>query len=114
MSKWENEDVSNLELPDPETTVTDFFDAKGNNCNENFAVAKTVTTNHEDGRVSTNFYIRCTRGEFVDPHDTDRHIKLYELGFTKVTMKTFTQYARYLATKNRLYFTRARRLNMEN
>lgn len=111
MSRWENEDVSGLNLPDPDTIVYTFLDKNGKEIeNEQQAVAKIASLN-----TKNTYYIKYGRGEIIDPHHVDTNVykndKYYV--FKKVTETAFASYKKFLTTKNRLYFTTARRLIME-
>ena len=114
MARWENEDVSGLNVPEPERLETDFIDLNGKCVAEANAVAKAVKSSNG----STTYYIKYGRNELLDPHQTDssyassrRQSHMYK--FKKVSEKTFQSYAKYLESKNRLYFTKARRFLME-
>lgn len=112
MSRWENEDISDLSLPDPDITSYTFLDKNGKNTeNQNLAVAKIASTNNKNV-----YYIKYGRGEIIDPHHVDTNIYTNDKYYTfkKVTDKAFAAYQKFLNTKNRLYFTTARRLVMEN
>ena len=115
MSRWENEDVSDLNIPDPPSVEETFIDLNGKNVEERSAIAKFIKSS--DG--SLRFYIKYGRNELLDPHQTDsshastrRHDHIYK--FKKVSEETFNNYKKYLTTKNRIYFTKARRFLMEN
>jgi len=110
MARWENEDISDLNLPNPETTVISFVGKDGASVDESKAFAKTVTSS-----LGSQYYIKYGRGEILDPYQIDSlriNGKLFT--FKKVSQQAFNLYNRYLNSKNRLYFTRARRLIMEN
>ena len=110
MARWENEDISDLNLPNPETNVISFVGKDGASVDENKAFAKTVTAS-----LGSQYYIKYGRGEILDPYQIDSlriNGKLFT--FKKVSQQAFNLYNRYLNSKNRLYFTRARRLIMEN
>ena len=114
MARWENEDVAGMNIPDPEKIETKFVDLNGKDASEERAVAKRV----ESSSGSTAFYIKYGRNELLDPHQADssyasarRQSHMYK--FKKVSQKTFESYTKYLESKNRLYFTKARRFLME-
>lgn len=110
MARWENEDVSGLNLPDPQEVEKTYFDKSGNNCEKSSAYAMQYVSEN-----SIFFYIRFSRGELIDPHSIDSNTKLKNNpDFKKVKKTCFENYIKYLKTKNRLYFTRSRRLAMEN
>ena len=114
MARWENEDLSELDVPDSVKMIIEFYDKVGMGCeNDKVAFAKRVTTEAED-RTSIRYYVRFSRGELVDPHAIDYNLKTQLSDFKKVNEKSFNQYVKYLETKNRLYFTRSRRLSQEN
>lgn len=116
MARHENEDVSELNLPQQNTKVC-FFTARGKDANEGNALAKTVETLNGDDLFSKQFFIKYGRGEIIDPYSVDFGYSQKKLStmykYKKVSEKAFIQYQKYLDTKNRLYFTKARRLIME-
>lgn len=114
MARWENEDVSNLDLPDGVKMIIEYYGKNGAGLESpKLAFAKKVTTESQD-TASVRHYVRFGRGELVDPHSVDNNLKTQLTTFKKVNEKSFNQYMRYLETKNRLYFTRSRRLSQEN
>lgn len=111
MARWENEDVSGLNLPDPVNIASVYLDKNGKETDtEQFAVAKVTTADDKK-----TYYIRYGRGEIIDPHHIDinfqRNDSYYK--FKKVDQKAFDTYIKFLMTKNRLYFTMTRRIVME-
>lgn len=115
MARWENEDISGLNIPDPDQIKTIFIGLNGEETSEDKAMAKLSKSSNG----SAGFYIKYGRNELLDPHQTDssyastrRQSHMYK--FKKVSQETFENYTEYLKSKNRLYFTRARRLLMEN
>tara|TARA_Y100000296_G_C5179860_1_gene263080 strand:- start:9052 stop:9390 length:339 start_codon:yes stop_codon:yes gene_type:complete len=110
MSRWENEDVSNLNLPDPDIPQETFFGKDGTVTTNDKGLAKVVRLADKD-----TFYLKHGRGEILDPYsiDTFRH-NGPSFKFKRVSQASFDAYMRYLNTHNRLYFTQARRLIMEN
>jgi hypothetical protein len=111
MSRWENEDVSDLNLPEPENIVRTYFDKNGNiTSNPESSVAK--VSECDEKKV---YYVKYGRGELLDPHhiDSSMQIKRSYYMMKKVNQQIFESYVKFLQTKNRLYFTKARRLLME-
>ena len=107
MARWEDEDVSNLDLPEPTEITRIYLDKNGNETeNESLGFAKIS----KDGDKSI-YYLLYGRGEIVDPHHVDSNVRkrgsYYK--FKKVDKEAFDSYAKFLNTKNRLYFTIARR-----
>jgi len=110
MARWEDEDISDLNLPNPEAIITNFVGKDGASVEEGKAFAKTVTSS-----LGCQYYIKYGRGEILDPYQIDSlriNGKLFT--FKKVSQQAFVLYNKYLNNRNRLYFTRARRLIMEN
>ena len=108
MSRWENEDVTELGLSDlPERSAV-FLGVGGDQVEESKAFAKIVTTTSDD-KKEQRFYLRFGRGDILDAYRMDKRIdeKIYQ--FKKVSKATFDFYIRYLSTKNLLHFTHARR-----
>jgi hypothetical protein len=116
MARHENEDVSELDLPEQNTKVR-FFTIRGKEADEGNALAKTVETLKGDHLFCKYFFIKYGRGEIIDPYSIDFGYSQKKLSsmykYKKVSEETFAQYEKYLDTKNRLYFTKARRLVME-
>ena len=111
MARWENEDLKGLDIPDAIAHSLDYLDKNGAEVDsENLAVAKIVS---EDDKKA--YYILYGRGEIIEPHQIDSNFNKNKLAykFKKVTEQAFSAYQKYLKTKNRLYFTNARRLVME-
>jgi len=111
MARWENEDLTGLNLPEPCPIIKTFFDKNGKETeDQDLALAK---TSQMGDRI--NYYIKYNRGEIIDPHHTDYNNvrKNSNATFKKVNKKTFDTYSRFLKTKNVLYFTMARRMVME-
>lgn len=115
MARWENEDVSDMNIPDPPTVTEVFIDLNGDESLEKNAVAKSIKSSDN----SLRYYIKYGRNELLDPHQADssyassrRREHMYK--FKKVSEKTFEMYEKYLKSKNRIYFTKARRFLMEN
>jgi len=115
MARWENEDVSGLGIPDPTHIEIKFIGLQGKETTEDQAIAKSVVSS--DG--SKRFYVKCGRNELLDPYQIDsscagirRQANLYK--FKKVPKEAFENYKKYLETKNRIFFTKARRFLMEN
>lgn len=111
MARWENEDVSDLNLPDPINLVRVFFDKNAKEItNEDMAFAKKTTSDDKE-----SYYIKYMRGDIIDPHHIDSGLRntTYPKTFKKVNKQAFDSYIKFLQTKNRLYFTMARRIIME-
>jgi hypothetical protein len=113
MARGENEDVSDLNLPDPLKVKIVFYDRAGKEAEEAQAVAKEVSTflNYED--FSVQQFILYGRGEILDPHGVDARCNRSLYQYKKVAKDAFESYIKYLKSKNAMYFTRARRLIME-
>jgi hypothetical protein len=110
MARWENEDVSDLNLPDPQKVLKTYFGknaAVAMETREAFAYTNTVDQ-------STSYHILYDRAEIIDPYN-DRFTRSSSATrrFKKVSETCFNFYMKYLKTKNILYFTRARRIMME-
>lgn len=99
--------------------VRNFYDINGKNLvekeQENY-VAK-MTFDKARGEKTAFYFIKTYRGQLLDPHANDKNIsQMKRRNFVekKVNAKCFDNYVKYLQTKNRTYFTRSRRLSMEN
>jgi hypothetical protein len=109
MAKWEDEDVSNLNLPDPQYTERKFYGAKGVETEEKNALASLVETGK-----SQSYYVLYDRAEVVDAYNDRLTRSISQTrNLRKVSKKCFDLYMKYLKTKNTLYLTRARRTMME-
>ena len=115
MARWENEDVSGMGIPEPIRSEVKYLNKEGKNCDDmRRGFAKTMSTEMPDKSTLKKYYIRFNRGELVDPHSIDFNAKTKTPEFKKVSEACYDFYKKYLITKNRLYFTRSRRLYMEN
>ena len=113
MARWENEDVSGLNLPDENKTNVEYYDKFGKLSTEDIAYAKYVSTWSGLENLGERWYIKFYRGEIVDPHMIDSNAKNKTIQkFKKVSKQAFNAYLTYLKTKNRLHFTHSRRLAM--
>lgn len=113
MSRWENEDVSDLNLPKPENITRTYFDKNGKiTSHPESSVAKISESSDSDKKA---YYVKYGRGELLDPHHIDSSMQIKRSYYTlkKVDQQIFDSYIKFLKTKNRLYFTKARRLLME-
>jgi hypothetical protein len=109
MARWENEDVSNLNLPDPDLTERKFYGVKGVETEEKNAFASMSET----GR-GQSYYILYDRAEMVDAYNDRLTRSISQTrNLRKVSKKCFDLYMKYLKSKNTLYLTRARRTMME-
>lgn len=118
MPRYDKEDVSHLNLPDETTVKTTFFthNAEEKDTSEN-CFAKEVVIHSNYNNISEKYYVLVGRGEILDPYQVDSAYTKNKLNnmykFKKVSEKAFNTYLKYLQTKNRLYFTMARRMIME-
>jgi hypothetical protein len=112
-----NKELNHLNLPPATQTNIYFVDKTGKECEEKFALAKTVTSNYGYDNVSKQFFIRYGRAELIDPYGVDSGVSIAKLSslykFKKVSEKAYSAYLKYLKSKNRIHFTTARRLIME-
>tara|TARA_R110000822_G_scaffold165023_1_gene305593 strand:+ start:152 stop:487 length:336 start_codon:yes stop_codon:yes gene_type:complete len=110
MARGEKEDVSDLNLPEPQDVQKLYFGKHAevsSETKEAFAYVGTVEN-------SASHYILYDRGEIIDPYN-DRFTRSSSTTrrFKKVSETCFNFYMKYLKTRNTLHFTRARRLVME-
>jgi hypothetical protein len=109
MSRYDNEDLAGLGIPEPSESLELHFGKNGTEVDIQDSVAKIV----EQGEAKAHF-IWFGRGDLFDPYGTDRlHKNRPYYSFKKVTEQTFGYYFKYLESKNNLYLTRARRSSME-
>ena len=107
MARWENEDTSHLHLPERDEQTIQYFNNNGEQCSEKTAFSKIVKTVSENTEY-VKHYIKVFRGELIDPHSIDYNLNTKLASYKKVSEATFNYYTRYLRTKNRLFYTRAR------
>lgn len=110
MGRHDDADVSSLTLPDPPDPTTSYIGKGGQSvASEKEAFAKIV---QDKGRKLC--YIKYGRGDLFDPFgpDRDKQNRPY-FDFKKVKSGVFDHYLSYLKRRERIYFTRARRLMME-
>jgi hypothetical protein len=110
MTRGEKEDVSDLNLPEPQEAQKSYFGKHADvslDTKEAFAYVSTVDN-------SSSHYILYDRAEIIDPYN-DRFTRSSSKTrrFKKVSETCFNFYMKYLKTRNTLHFTRARRLVME-
>lgn len=111
MSRYDNENVRSLELPEVDEIKIDFINAAGNLGVQDKAVAKITTVhNKEEDKISINYYIKCGRGMLFDPHGIDANkINSYNFQFKKVDKSIYDQYVQYLKTRRSMFLTYAQR-----
>ena len=109
MARWENENVSGLDLPSPDSVQYSYFGSGAEEVNENSAFAKRA-----DNNGYKTYYIKFGRGDLFDPlgADTGKHTRPY-FDFKKVSEPVFEYYMQYLTTEDIIFLTRARRSLME-
>lgn len=113
MARWENEDISGLNLPDENKTIVEYYDKNGKVSIEEVAYAKYISTWSGLENIGERWYIKFSRGELIDPHNIDSNTKNKNIQkFKKVSKQAFNAYLTYLKTRNRLHFTKSRRLAM--
>jgi hypothetical protein len=108
MSRWENEDISDLGLSELPSRSELCLGVNADPVEESKAFAKIVSTVSQN-KTEQRFYIRFGRGEILDAHKMDKRIDENIFKFKKVSKATFDLYKKYLLTKNLLHFTHARR-----
>lgn len=83
---------------------------------ERTAFAKSVLCTYDYENSSSQFFVRISSGELIDPYYTNADIgraRLLTFSFRKVNAATFSAFVKYLKTKKRTDYTFARRLLME-
>ena len=109
MSRYDNEDLNDLNIPDPPKRTETFLGAGGEETDINNSFAKVLNV---DGNEA--YFIWFGRGDLFDPWGSDRlHRNRPYYSFKKVNGTTFNYYIKYLKSQNNLYLTRARRSSME-
>lgn len=111
--------MTNFDNSNEKDLVRFFYNADGKempNEKEHGYVAK-MTFDKDRGEKTAFYFIKMYRGQLLDPHSNDKNIsQMKRRAFVerRVNAKCFDNYLKYLQTKNRTYFTRSRRLSMEN
>ena len=111
MARWENENLDGLDIPQPPKTEIQLFGTLGSVPDkEKNAFAKKVIAGD-----SYTYYVLYGRGDLFDPFGADKgkQGRPY-FSFKKVKESVFNHYIDYISSEDRIFFTRARRLMMEN
>jgi len=110
MGRHDNADVSSLDLPDPSDPQTQYIGVGAVTVqSERDALAKVVKNGSSEIR-----YVKFGRGDIFDPFGADQNMQsrpYYD--FKKVNASVFDHYVSYLKDRERIHYTRARRLLME-
>jgi len=115
MSKINENELEGLDLPSPTSTEVRFLGSGGKDVTEQDRVfAKLVTTSYGYEDKSVQYFVRVGHGELIDPYTVNSSLSKGQLNsvfsYRKVGEQTFSSFLKYLETKNRIHFTRARRL----
>ena len=104
MSRWENENVKELNLPDPLVLQVEYINTSGQSIkDQNGSVAKIQTVDNK-----SNYYVKFGRGEIFDPYGIDKN-KISTFQFRKVSESVYKNYIEYLKSRREVFLTRARR-----
>lgn len=79
---------------------------------ENLALAKRTVTKREETE-NTLYFVTMTRGSLYDPYDRNRLMsrgEINRLKFRKVGADAYNLYVKYLESKNRMHYSKAKRL----
>lgn len=79
---------------------------------EKLALAKRSVTKRDETE-NTLYFVMMTRGALYDPYDRNRLIsrgEMNRLKFRKVGKDAYELYVRYLESKNRMHYSKAKRL----
>ena len=88
MARWENEDVSDLNLPDPQKVDKEYFGKSAASVDKKEAFAYMATVDK-----SNSYYILYDRAEIIDAYNDrlpDRLLVLEDLRRFQKTVLTFT------------------------
>ena len=117
MKDHKEEELEKMGLPKPTETLIEWFGKSANKVeSERTEFAKTVSCTYDYDSLSSQFFIRISSGELIDPYYTNADIgrsRLSTFSFRKVNAATFNAFVKYLKTKKRTDYTFARRLLME-
>lgn len=102
-------DLSGLNIPDRLYRSETFYGKNGILVDEQSALVKVLVVGKWE-----KFFVWFWRGELFDPYGPDllRKTQQESAKFKPISKEAFELYVKYLKTKNRLFFTRARRLAM--
>lgn len=105
MSRWENEDVSDLNLAEKPINKDEILIGIDGQATDRdaYAVCKILNV---DGK--TTHYVKFGRGEIFDPHGIDKN-KTSKFEFRKVKKSIFDNYKEYLLSRRDVFLVRARR-----
>lgn len=108
--RLDNADISELNIPEVPFRYETFYGKGGNIVDENSSLVKVFVQGKWE-----KYFVWFWRGELFDPYGTDilRKSQQESAKFKVVKKEVFELYMKYLKSKNRIFFTRARRLNME-
>jgi|6_EtaG_2_1085325.scaffolds.fasta_scaffold34409_2 hypothetical protein len=109
MARWENEDVSGLNLPAPDTHDIYLYGINGEEVDRDpAALAQKIVQTSETFGDTVSYYIKGGIN-MLDPYGIDSNsFQRSNLTMMKVSENTFLLYYKYLRTKNKLYFIKAR------
>lgn len=116
MKSHDDKDFESMGLPKPTETLVEWFGKDGKEANERSAFAKRVSCTFDYDLLSTQFFLRISSGELIDPYYVNVGIgkaRLATFAFKKVNSNTFDAFVKYLKSKKRTDYTFARRLLME-
>jgi hypothetical protein len=111
MSRNENENIQDLNLPEKDEVNVEFIEKTGKSGEEHNAVAKIATiVNKEEQKKTINYYVKIGRGMIFDPFGMDSNkINAYNFQFKKADEKVFSYYLQYLKTRRSMFLTYAQR-----
>ena len=109
MARWENENLDDLNLPEPDNKVSTYYGAGAQEADSSAAFVKVI-----DNNGYKTHYIKFGRGDLLDPlgADKDKYNRPY-FEYKKVDKKVYEYYMQYLQNRERIFLTRARRALME-
>lgn len=101
MARYENEDVSGLDLPDPENkTCNDIV------CN-NLICAREV---YNSNTRMTTYHVLCAGGLMFDPYNIDiRYKTRNQWKLRRVRKSTFDLYQKFISTRHKTFLHQAER-----
>ena len=109
MGRYENDDVSGLDLPDPNTLFIKEFNEAGEIAGPNQWVCAKETANKSTNVV--NYYILCAGGQMYNPRrDNDvRYKSRNDWKLTRVRDVAYNLYQQFLQTRRLSYLYQAER-----
>ena len=108
MARYENDDITRLDLPEPNRLSVKKYNMSGEPAGDDELVCAKITTNKETYVV--NHYVLCAGGQMFNPRLRDaRYETRNNWKLVRVRQQTFDLYKLFLKTKRVAYLYQAER-----